>query len=268
MNIPPATAQICFGQVRHTRLRPVHHQFNYGVYFLRLPLRGEMQSKARFFSFNRFNLLSFYARDHGNGDGALLPWIETLLKAEGITDADGEIWLQAFPRVLGYVFNPVTFWFCHRQDGALRAVLSEVRNTFGEKHYYLLDTGAAMPYGQELLARKVFHVSPFFAIEGDYHFRFMRTLQASHDASMIDETSSERTVARIDYADAQGLLLQTSISGHSQLLSTQHVLQAFFLYPLMSFGVMIRIHWQALRLWLKHVPFFKKPSLPSEELTR
>jgi DUF1365 family protein len=85
---------------------------------------------------------------------------------------------------------------------------------------------------------------------------------------MIDETSSERTVARIDYADAQGLLLQTSISGHSQLLSTQHVLQAFFLYPLMSFGVMIRIHWQALRLWLKHVPFFKKPSLPSEELTR
>ncbi len=262
-------AQLCFGQVRHTRLRPVRHAFNYGVYYLRLPLRTELTSKARFFSFNRFNLLSFHARDHGNGDGALLPWIDSLLHAEGITDADGEIWLQAFPRVLGFVFNPVSFWFCHRQDGALRAVLAEVRNTFGEKHYYLLDQGQAMAYGLELAARKVFHVSPFFAVEGTYRFRFMRSLQSEHDATPMQKmTTSERTVARIDYDDAQGVLLQTSISGQGQPLTSRQVLRAFFSYPLMSFGVVIRIHVQALRLWRKRVPFFRKPSLPSQELTR
>ena len=254
------TLQLCFGQVHHTRLRPAQNRFDYGVYFLRLPLRS-LQTEApasRLFSFNRFNLLSFHESDHGAGQGPLLPWIDAFLRAEGIHDADGEIWLQAFPRVLGYVFNPVSFWFCHRADGALRAVLCEVRNTFGEKHYYLLENGGVMAYGQELAARKVFHVSPFCAIEGGYRFRFMRA----------SGSSGEQTVARIDHDDAKGALLQTSISGRAGALSSRAVLKAFFRYPLMSFGVVARIHWQALRLWCKRVPFFSKPLPPTHEISR
>ena len=257
---PIATApQLCFGTVRHSRLRPVANLFSYGVYFLRLPLRaiGTRDVGGHFFSRNRFNLLSFHDQDHGDGKLPLVTWIDQILRSEGIDDADGEVWLQAFPRVLGYVFNPVSFWFCHREDGALRAVVCEVRNTFGEKHYYLLDGGGTMPYGVELTARKVFHVSPFCAIEGGYRFRFMRT-----------QRQREQTVARIDHDDDHGPLLLTSISGTAAPLTTLNTLRAFLSYPLMTFGVVIRIHLQALKLFIKRVPFISKPAPPSAELSR
>ena len=264
---PQAAIALCFGSVRHERLRPVPNRFAYGVYFLRLPLRSMARTSAtaragssRFFSRNRFNLLSFHDRDHGDGRQALLPWIDGILRAQGIDDADGEVWLQAFPRVLGYVFNPVSFWFCHRSDGQLRAILCEVRNTFGEKHCYLLDTGGAMRYGVELTATKIFHVSPFCAIEGGYRFRFMRT--------SANAAAPERTVARIDHDDASGPLLLTSINGSAETLSDRQCLRAFFGYPLMSFGVVARIHWQALRLWIKRVPFLRKPAPPTREISR
>ena len=261
------TTLLCFGSVRHERLRPVPNLFSYGVYFLRLPLRtleADTAARAapgmRLFSRNRFNLLSFHDHDHGDGHTPLLSWIDHLLQSQGIYDATGEIWLQAFPRVLGYVFNPVSFWFCHRSDGALRAILCEVRNTFGEKHCYLLDTGGAMPYGVELTAAKIFHVSPFCAIEGGYRFRFMRT--AAGDGK------PERTVARIDHDDARGPLLQTSVNGACRALTDRQTLRAFFGYPLMTFGVIAKIHWQALRLWIKRVPFHRKPAPPTRELSR
>ncbi|MEO6354012.1 MAG: DUF1365 domain-containing protein [Oxalobacteraceae bacterium] len=266
MNALSDQTQLCFGEVRHCRLRPARHVFKYGVYFMRLPLRAMalMQAPVQcaLFSHNRFNLLSFWDKDHGDGQQPLVDWIDALLASEGIADADGEIWLQAFPRVLGYVFNPVSFWFCHRQDGQLRAVLAEVRNTFGEHHYYLLETGAAMPYGVELRARKIFHVSPFCAVDGVYRFRFMRRLDK------IDSRTLEHTVARVDHDDSDGPLLLTSVSGASQPLTNAVVAKAFFFYPLMTFGVIAKIHWQALRLWLKRVPFFTKPDPPSSELSR
>lgn len=263
-----STVQICFGKVFHTRVRPVEHKFDYGVYFMRLPLRSlqaRAQKFAPLFSMNRFNLLAFHERDHGDGKGALLPWIERLLEAEGIHDASGEIWLQAFPRVLGYVFNPVSFWFCHRPDGALRAVLCEVRNTFGERHCYLLDTGGEIADGTELKARKVFHVSPFCAVEGGYRFRFMRSMRSVSEAK---GQTAEHTLARIDHDDDQGLLINTSISGVASAITTRTVLKAFFLYPLMTLGVIVKIHLQALRLWRKRVPFFSKPAAPTTEITR
>ncbi|MBC7416263.1 MAG: DUF1365 domain-containing protein [Herminiimonas sp.] len=272
---PVNPAQLCFGSVRHERLRPAPNRFSYGVYFLRLPLRAIAPAaggpaavapsiSSRLFSHNRFNLLSFHDADHGDGQQPLLAWIEAMLQREGIADADGEIWLQAFPRVLGFVFNPVSFWFCHRSDGALRAILCEVRNTFGEKHCYLLDTGADMPYGIELSARKIFHVSPFCAIEGGYRFRFMRTEANSANGA----GKPERTVARIDHDDATGPLLLTSIEGISQPLTDRRALQALVRYPFLTFGVVARIHWQALRLWIKRVPFFRKPAPPTQGLSR
>jgi DUF1365 family protein len=258
-------AHICFGRVRHARLRPTTHSFDYGVYFMRFPLRAMAQQVGEnncFFSYNRFNLLSFWDKDHGDGKQPLITWIDALLKHEGIDDADGEIWLQAFPRVLGYVFNPVAFWFCHNKEGKLRAVLAEVRNTFGERHCYLLDVGDTMPYGIELQAHKVFHVSPFCAVDGNYRFRFMRTHR-----DMVG-SAIEWHIARIDHDDDIGPLIETSISGTSYPVADRLIAKALFLYPLMTFGVVAKIHWQALKLWRKRVPFFRKPHPPSCDLSR
>lgn len=256
-----APAQLCFGQVRHKRLRPLVNAFEYRAYYLRLPVRAPRAGCA-LFSYNRFNLLSFHDADHGDGITPLAPWIDALLRREGVHDADGEIWLQAMPRVLGYVFNPVSFWFCHRADGELRAVLCDVRNTFGERHFYLLDNGAEIPNGSESAVRKVFHVSPFCAVEGSYRFRFMRVMRA------LRGRLAESTLACIDYHDDSGLLLQTSVSGVGAPLTSAAVATAFIRYPLLTFGVVARIHLQALRLFLQRLPFHPKPTPPQQKVTR
>ncbi len=264
MNIRPHQPQVSMGLVRHSRLRPSENTFSYGVFTFMLPIRtlGESGFLAKLCSRNRFNLLSFYDCDHGDGKTPLLSWIDQLLHAEDIHDADGEVWLQAFPRVLGYVFNPVSFWFCHRADGALRAIVCEVNNTFGERHFYLLNTGEVMPWGVTMTSKKVFHVSPFCAVEGNYRFRFMRATQT------IDNHTHERIVARIDYDDDQGPLLITSISGNLAPLTTRRAALAFLKHPLMTMAVIGRIHWQALKLFAKRVPFFRKPLPPPTSLSR
>ena len=194
-----ATPLIGFGQVRHTRVRPKRHAFSYDTFFLLLPLRSlrAHPESAGALAFNRRGALSFFESDHGDGrsaeQGGALAWLDGLLQAEGIADATGEVWLHTYPRVLGYTFKPVSFWYCHRADGSLRAILVEVNNTFGERHCYLLD---APQYGVEQQARKGFHVSPFCEVAGGYRFRFMRTAPGTYDAG--------RTVVRIDYDDASG----------------------------------------------------------------
>lgn len=241
------------GTVRHTRLRPAVNAFEYPTYFLLLPMRALRASASADLARNRFGLVSFHDRDHGDGRADALAWLEELLGREGIADADGEVWLHTYPRVLGYVFKPVSFWYCHRADGSLAAVVVEVNNTFGERHCYLL-SGRDVAFGRELSARKVFHVSPFCRIEGRYRFRFART--------------AERTVARIDHDDDDGPLLATSVSGRLAPLTRASARAAFFGMPLMTLGVIARIHWQALRLWAKRVPFFRKPAPPEAFTTR
>jgi uncharacterized protein len=246
-------ALLGIGQVRHQRLRPVRHGFDYPTYFLMLPLRALRETPCTELRRNRFGLLAFHDRDHGDGGPDALVWLEDLLAREGVTDADGEVWLHTYPRVLGFVFKPVSFWYCHRADGSLAAIVVEVNNTFGERHCYLL-AGPEVAFGRELTARKVFHVSPFCDVAGGYRFRFMRTPQ--------------RTVARIDHDDAEGPLLQTSVSGTLEPLTPARVRAAFFGMPLMTLGVIARIHWHALQLWLKRVPFFRKPAAPPAFTTR
>ena len=241
------------GTVRHRRLRPTEHAFAYPTYFLLLPMRSLRAAPEPALCRNRFGLMSFHDRDHGDGRADALAWLDELLQAEGVLDASGEAWLQTYPRVAGYAFKPVSFWHCHRLNGTLAAIVAEVNNTFGERHCYLL-TGAQLAYGRELVAQKVFHVSPFCSVEGSYRFRFMRT--------------AERCVARIDHDNDAGPLIETSVSGHLQPLTAAAVRSAFFGMPLMTLGVLLRIHWHALQLWAKRVPFFSKPAAPQAFTTR
>jgi uncharacterized protein len=255
-------AQIGFGQVRHTRLRPRRHAFVYDTFFLMLPMRLLGDAKAMGgLAVNRRAVLSFHDSDHGDGrgpqEGGALGWMEELLRAEGIHDADGEIWLHTYPRMWGYAFKPVSFWYCHRLDGSLRAVVAEVHNTFGERHCYLLERPH---YGVELKADKCFHVSPFCRVEGSYRFRFMRT---GHPGGR-----PARTVVRVEHDDAQGPLLQTSVSGTLQAITPTALRQALWRYPAMSLMVILRIHWQALQIWIKRVGFHRKPQAPDRFVTR
>jgi len=250
-------ARIYFGGVMHARLRPRANRFRYPVFFLRVPLHRPESLRGPFFSLDRWNLLSFHRRDYGPRDGsALLPWIRDLLRREGLDRADGEVWLQTFPRVFGYVFNPVSFWLCHDRHGALRAVLCEVNNTFGESHNYLLAHPDQRPIaaGDRLDARKLFHVSPFCAVRGHYRFRF--------------DLGGARERVRIDYDDGEGTLLVTSVDGTGRPLDARGIARALLCYPWMTLGVIARIHWQALKLWSKGVPLFRKPAPPVEELSR
>jgi DUF1365 family protein len=241
------------GEVRHKRLRPREHAFAYPTYFLLLPMRALATSATPALRRNAFGLLSFHDRDHGAGGADALAWLDGVLASEAINDATGEVWLHTYPRVLGFVFKPVSFWYCHRSDNTLAAIVVEVNNTFGERHCYLL-AGDGLAYGREQRAGKVFHVSPFCSVEGSYRFRFMRT--------------ADRTVARVDHDDEAGALLQTSVSGHLAPLDAAAVRRAFFGMPLMTLGVVARIHWHALQLWRKRVPFFSKPAPPQAFVSR
>lgn len=254
-----ASALIGFGQVRHTRLRPRRHSFAYPTFFLMLPMRSLQRNGSEVLACNRRGWISFHDTDHGDGrsvaQGGALAWLDELLLKEGIADAQGEVWLHCYPRVLGYTFKPVSFWYCHTTAGDLRAIVVEVNNTFGERHCYLLD---APRYGQELVAAKAFHVSPFCRVEGRYRFRFMRT----------EHGSAPHTVVRIDHDDAQGELLQTSVSGVLEKISQQALAKARWRYPLMTLAVIARIHWHALKLWFKRVPIISKPAPPRHPVTR
>jgi hypothetical protein len=265
MTAAQATPLLGIGEVRHRRLRPVANAFAYPTYFLLLPMRSLRERPEPALARNRFGLLSFHDADHGDGRTDSLAWIDALLAAEGIADATGEVWLHCYPRVLGFTFKPVSFWYCHRPDQSLAAVVVEVNNTFGERHCYLL-AGPGLAFGREVRADKDFHVSPFCAVAGDYRFRFLRT--DLHPPGAALRSSRARTVARIDHHDAAGVLLHTSISGALEPLTRRRIRAAFLSVPLMTLVVVARIHWQALKLWSKHVPFIRKPAPPRSFVTR
>ena len=250
----PSLPHIGFGQVRHKRIKPVEHAFAYPTYFLMLPMRSMANASSTAnasIKRNRWAALSFYDKDHGDGRADSLSWLDELLHREGIADATGEVWLHCYPRVLGYTFKPVSFWYCHRMDGTLRAILVEVNNTFGERHCYLLDKPV---FGAEQTASKVFHVSPFNHVEGNYRFRFM--------------TTNHSTLARVDYDDDIGPLLETNVSGELEPITPQSIRKALWRYPMMTFGVIARIHWQAFKLWRKRIAYVPKPTPPELFITR
>ena len=261
MSATTARPLIGFGRVFHARLRPKPNVFAYPTAFLLLPMRtlASDPAVAGALAWNRPGWISFQERDHGDGRGAdqggALAWLDELLRAEGIHDADGEVWLQAYPRMLGYAFKPVSFWYCERADGQLRAIVAEVNNTFGERHCYLLDRP---DYGVELQAEKVFHVSPFCAVAGRYRFRFLRQ----------PEPEGERRQVHIDHDDEAGPLLRTCLDGRLEAVTRASLRRALLGHPAMTLMIVARIHWQALKLWLKRVRFHAKPAPPDRFVSR
>lgn len=218
-----------------------------------LPMRALREQADPLLARNRSALLSFHDRDHGVGGADSLAWLESVLAEQGVVDADGEVWLHTYPRIWGYTFNPVSFWFCHRADGRLRGVLAEVNNTFGQRHCYWVDQAR---FGVPAWADKVFHVSPFCPVQGRYRFVFMHT-----------ETG--RVVSRIDYvnSDHPEPLINTSVSGQLEDLTPKSRRRALWQYPAMTWGVIARIHWQAFRLWRLRTPFFKLAPMPGAFVT-
>jgi len=249
--------ELCEGWVVHHRFRPRVHAFRHRVFYLRVPLSRIAHLGNRWLARNRFNLMSFHDRDYGPRDGSdLATWARTLLARHGFPDVADEIVLQTFPRVLGYVFNPLSLWFVFDRARALRAVICEVNNTFGERHNYLVARDDAGPIGsgEWLTARKSMHVSPFCAVEGHYRFRF--TERQGQWTTAIDYHADTTRADRV---------LATLITGHPVPLDARATLRAFVRHPLFTLGVMARIHWHALRLWLKRVPWYTKPAPPRFE---
>ena len=248
---------ILHGSVVHRRLRPRAHAFGYPAFMLRLPLSGLHALPGAGLPLGRRGALSFDPADHGDGTGALREWLAALLHAHGVV-ADGEAVLYAFPRMLGHAFKPVSFYACHDPGGALRAVVAEVNNTFGERHHYVLHdaAGAALRDGATLVAQKSLHVSPFCTVRGHYRFRF--------------RFAAGRWLARIDYHDDDdgvAPLIETWISGRAAALDAPAVRRLAWRYGWFTLAVVARIHLQALRLWLKRVPWFRKPVAPIVEAT-
>jgi len=245
-----------FGEVLHQRLKPRRHRLHYRVFSMLLDLDeiDGLARRCRLFSRNRFNLFSFCDRDHGPGDGTpLRAWVEGHLAEAGIDLDGGPIRLLCFPRMLGYVFNPLSVYFCHAPDGALRAVIYEVRNTFGQRHSYLIPIGGGAGGAVHQSCAKAFYVSLFNDVEGGYRF------------SVAPPTDSLAIV--INQFDDQGPLLNAWLRGRREMLGDRMLFTAFLRYPLMTVKVIAGIHWEALKLWRKGLRIIRRPAPPAHAVT-
>lgn len=244
--------------VVHQRVAPRRHQLAYRVYYVCLALQALASAANRVLGVNRYNLFSFFERDHGFGDNGCEAWARHVLQQYGLASVcDGAIELITMPRLFGYAFNPVSFWLCRDAGGALRAVIAEVNNTFSERHAYVLanDDSSVITDQQWLETTKVFHVSPFLQVSGSYRFRF----HGGH----------EKTGIWIDYLDEAGqLVLHTSMVGKRRNLSARSLLACFLRYPLVTIKVIGMIHVHALRMMIKGFTYHRKPPLTASEVSR
>lgn len=241
------SAKIFNAKVMHKRFFPKENAFNYNVYYLVLPL-ADIKSLNEL-KLNRFGLISFYEKDHGKKDGSsILSWLNSILLERNINIANMQAMLVTLPRVLGYAFNPVSFYLCFDSNNKLKAVVSEVNNTFGETHNYICakkDNEEINPI-DILEAEKVFHVSPFLKREGKYQFRF--------------DYREDKLGIWIDYFDAEGKKeLITSLIGNFSELTKSNLKKAFWKHPLVTFKTITLIHYQAFKLIFKKVKYIVKP---------
>ncbi|SDX30584.1 DUF1365 domain-containing protein [Roseicitreum antarcticum] len=245
------------GQTFHGRRGGIGNRFTYGVDYLLFDPEAALSTPA-LLSRNRANIVSLHDSDHGGdrGAGRGAPWVREVLAAHGLTHAtDGQLLLLAQPRVLGHVFNPVSFWLCHDTGGALRAVIAEVNNTFGDRHSYLCHHDDLRPIGPQdrLGAAKVFHVSPFQPVAGDYTFRF--------------DITADRVGIWIEYGQDAGGLIAT-LTGKRVALTNGGLLFALLRRPFGSRRVLGLIHWQALKLWWRGAKYHPRPEPPADPVSK
>jgi DUF1365 family protein len=256
---PPSEAASLYpGKVMHARMKPKTHRFSYSVFSLMIDLDrlAEAGSASRFFSVGRFNLVSFFERDHGQRDGtSLRRYIDEALAEHGI-DCPSRVLLLAYPRILGYVFNPLAVYYCYGSGDDLTAIVYEVRNTFGDIHSYVLpvSSGQSSAAGVRQRQDKRFYVSPFISMTQTYHFR------------MLPPGRSVRV--RILETDPEGPLLSATFSGEQRPLTTRSILALCFRIPLMTVKVVSAIHWEAFKIWRKRVRFHRRPKAGPSDLPR
>ena len=242
------------GTVIHSRIKPKKHKLNYNVFclFLDLDEIPFLEDKIYGFKYNCFSLMSFMNKDYGPGEEKpLKPWIINILKVHGVEN-NGSIKILCYPRILGYVFNPICNYFCYNKDNKLAAIIHEVSNTFGEKHFYLCKIDSNLKHIRHEV-KKCFHVSPFITMDMNYNFH-------------VEEPNKKVTVS-INETDKDGTLLFASFSGIKKDLEKWSILRLFFSYPMMTLKVTMGIHWQALQIWLKGIPVVKKPPPPVKLVT-
>ena len=244
------------GWTAHERVRPARNSFRYPVYYLALDLDelDDVDASLHRFSHNAPGLTSLWDADHGPRDGSpLRPWIDGLLGGAGIDLTGGHVTLVTFPRVLGARFYPVSFWYCFSADDTPLAVLAEVHNTFHDRHNYLLHNhGAPFDWNSRPTATKAFYVSPFVQREDvTYEFAF------SQPAERVSVTIRDLVCGE--------LMLTAAISLTAEELTDAALLRTVLRHGPISVVALLRIHWQALKLAVKRVPFFPHTPPPAEE---
>ena len=234
------------GTVIHKRYKPKTHFFKYSVFSLLLDL-SELEllnEKIKFFSFNKFNLISFFEKDHGNRYGtSLVNWVKNYLKKNQIETENIKIKLLCYPRIFGYVFNPLSVFFVYDKNEKLVSILYEVKNTFGEQHTYVFRVDNENNLIQNNCSKK-FHVSPFIQMDCNYFFKILKP--------------RERLSIIIDQYDPTGKILFASQDGKKANLTGKELIKSYLKHPLMTFKIISAIHFEAFNLWIKGIKLVKK----------
>jgi len=234
------------GTVIHKRYKPKEHFFKYSVFSLLLDL-SELEilnNNIKFFSINKFNLISFFEKDHGNrDDSSLVGWVKKNLEQNQINTENIKIKLLCYPRIFGYVFNPLSIFFVYNQNDTLVSILYEVKNTFGEQHTYVFKIDNENNLIQNNCSKK-FHVSPFIEMNCNYFFRILKP--------------GERLSVIIDQYDQVGKILYASQDGKKANLTGKELIKSYLKHPLMTFKIISAIHFEAFKLWIKGIKLVKK----------
>ncbi len=239
------------GEVMHQRVRPRRHGLRYRVFSMLLDLDElpSLEASSRLFGYNCWAVLSFWDADHGDGRaGTLRDWVNAHLSRSGCFEQGMRIGVLCYPRMFGYVFNPLTVYFCHAADGELRAILYEVSNTFGERHTYVIPAAVDADGFVRQDCAKALYVSPFLPMACHYRFKIA--------------PPAETVTIRIDESDAEGPLLVAAFTGARRPFSDRALIGALLRYPLMTLKVTAGIHWEAARLWKKGVPVHRHRAAP------
>ena len=237
---------IYIGSVIHKRFKPKKHFFKYNVFslFLDLDEINVLDEKIPFFSRNKFNILSFFDKDHGYRDGSSIKdWLIEILQKKNISTRSIKIKILCYPRIFGYVFNPLSIFFIYDIDSNPIAILYEVKNTFGEQHTYVFKIDIK---NKQILnnCKKKFYVSPFMDLESKYFFKVL--------------IPNERLSVIIDQRDKEGKLLFASQDGERVKLSSKNLLKSYLKHPLMTLKIISAIHYEALKLWMKGIKLVKE----------